>query len=247
VGSKGVYGFAGNSVLNQKILQPRSYFVNAELTAESDPQNMISCIWNDYMLFFINNHVYVADARMRNDNTRGSFGYEWFYWDNVPARSALVYRGGLYFGSETGTLYKFMTEEEYGMEAFSDDGKAITAVWSTKMDMLGDPARYKSINRAGTGFVVYPFIKTSGVISFKSEYEIPVKEYSMSSMFDFNHIDFDRFSFGMPLAPVFVPARKKMKKVKMFQMLIGNNRINEAFGVVSAIVEYRPTKNIKRI
>ena len=245
--SDGVFGLDTSKVTLQKTAQNRSLYINAKLTRESDLENAVSCIWNGYYCLFINNRVYLADAKQQNANQSGSFGYEWYYWENIPASVACEYEGKLYFGTSDGKVCVMKTEDEYLMDAYTDDGEAIDAYWTTKLDDLGDPSTTKTIKKRNIGVVAMPFAKSSAQIYYlKNGEENFIKEYALSSEFDFDNFDFDNINFGLASSPYFVPTNKKSKNNKMFRIKIRNNKASEAFGLYKIVFNYEYAKAIKR-
>ena len=231
----------------QKTAQNISLYINAKLTRESELENAVSCIWNGYYCLFINNRVYLADAKQQNANQSGSFGYEWYYWENIPASVACEYEGKLYFGTSDGKVCVMKTEDEYLMDAYTDDGEAIDAYWTTKLDDLGDPSTTKTIKKRNIGVVAMPFAKSSAQIYYlKNGEENFIKEYALSSEFDFDNFDFDNINFGLASSPYFVPTNKKSKNNKMFRIKIRNNKAREAFGLYKIVFNYEYAKAIKR-
>lgn len=244
--AEGVFGLDTSSVTLQKTTQNRSMYVNAKLTREQNLSEAYSTTWNGYYCVFINNKVYLADSKRRSSNQSSSFGYEWHYWDNVPARVAADIDGKLYFGTTDGRLCIFKTEAEDLMGAYSDDGAPIQAYWTTKLDDLNDVSSYKKIEKRNIGVLAMPFAKSSANIFYlKDEFE-PIKEFELGSVFDFNYIDFDKLTFGIAEVPVFIPTNKKQKKVKMFRMKIENNKVDEAFGLYQICLNYSINNAIKR-
>lgn len=243
---EGIYGLDTSSVTQQKTTQMRSHYVNERLTKEPGLDEAVCCVNAGYFYVFVNDHVYIADSKQRNTNPAKSYGYEWFYWTDIPARVVCVRRGKIWFGTEGGNLCRFKTELEDGMEAYNDNGKAISAAWATKMDRLSDSAVFKKITKTGTGVLIKPFAKSDGTICYVTDSEQEVKDYAMSTVFDFDNIDFNNFSFGILDNPFFVPARKKKRKAKMWQMIVKNDVPNSAFGLYEIRVNYVLGGFIKR-
>jgi hypothetical protein len=244
---EGVIGLDSSSITQQKTTQLRSYYINAELTKEAALYEAAACVANGYYYLCINDHVYIADSRQKNGNASESYGYEWYYWLNVPARCICEYEGFLYIGDPDGYVHKFKTEIANGMEAYSDNGAAIPAAWATKMDDLDNSTAYKKIQKSGTGVKFMPFGKSSGKIYFVTDSgENEVKEFLMSTVFDFDNIDFDNMDFGVSPYPAIVPARKQMNKIKFLQVRVENGEANEGFGLYEMKVNYKYGNDIKR-
>lgn len=243
----GVFGLDTSQVTQQRTAQLRSYYVNGELTREPGLEDAVCCVSGGYYYLFVNGHVYIADSKQENQNPSKSHGYEWFYWTDVPARCVIEYEGDIYFGTNEGELHKFKTEADYGMEAYSDNGVAIACAWATKMDTLGDCSSFKRIEKANTGALVMPFASATGDICYVTDGgEEMVKAFSMNTTFDWNDVDFNDMDFGTLPYPTFVPARKKERKVRMFQVIVRNSRLNDAMGLYEIRVEYKMKNPIKR-
>ena len=244
---QGVFSMDSNKITFQKTTQLRSFYVNSKLTAERDLDNAFSIIWDRFYMLFVNSRVYIADALQRNNNISGSYGYEWYFWDNLPATCAGVYDGDLYIGLSGGKFAVFKDLDSYGMTAYSDDGEAISCYWTTKQDDMGYPTYVKKIRKRNIGVVAMPFPATSGTIYYNvNGDETEVTTYSLSATFDFNNVDFNNFSFGVVQLPTFVPCNKKAKKVKLFQFKVGNSRVNEAFGIYEIKCQYVVKRPVKR-
>ena len=241
----GVFGLDTSNVTLQKTVSPRSFYVNGALTRESGISRAFACVHDGFYMLFVNNHVYLADSRRKNDNGVGSFGYEWYYWENIPARCALSFGGYLYFGSTDGKLCRFRRESEEDVRAYSDDDAAVFARWSTRLDDLGDCSAHKTIRKRGVGVVMMPFSAASATIYYETEKKKAVKSFARNAEFDFDNVDFDNFTFGVAQNPCFVPVNKKEKRAKAFRFIIENNRANEGFGLYEIRLAYTVGGSIK--
>ena len=66
--------------------------------------------YNNRYYLAVNGHCYVADARTKyysDKDADGSYQYEWWYWDGIPARVLCELRGALYFGTQDGRICVF--------------------------------------------------------------------------------------------------------------------------------------------
>ena len=163
----------------------------------------------------------------------------------MPARVAAEINGRLYFGTSDGRLCVFKTDEDL-MAAYSDDGEPILSYWTTKLDDLGDASSFKKIEKRHIGVVAMPFSASSAKIYYlKNEFE-NVKDYGLGSVLDFDNMDFDNITFGIPEIPIYIATNKKQKKTKMFRMKIENNKVNEAFGIMQICLNYSYNNAIKR-
>jgi hypothetical protein len=244
---EGVFGLDSMNITLRKTMQRRSEYIDGRLGKEADLSEAVACIKDGLYYLFINGSVYIANSFMVNRNSSGSRGYEWFYWTDVPCRVCAVINDEIYLGTKDGHINKLKTEEEYGIEAYNDNNKAISASWSTRVDDLGDAGSYKKIQKKGTGVLVMPFEKTSGRIYYlTAKGSRFVKDYGMSTIFDFENIDFENFSFGESKYPLYVPTRKKHRKVNLIQIVVENGELNEAFGLLGININYSAGHYLKR-
>ncbi|MFR9162189.1 MAG: hypothetical protein ACLVJ8_18410, partial [Ruthenibacterium lactatiformans] len=65
-------------------------------------------------------------------------------------------------------------------------------------------------------------------------------------IFDWNDIDFNRFTFNSLDGPVVVPMRKKAKKIQTFQLKVENARPNEPFGLLAIQINFKVGGLVKK-
>lgn len=252
----GVYALTTNSFTAERVTQNRSFRVDPLLRKEL-LSDAVSCNWENCYLVFVSGNVYGLDGRQqknypsRNDT---AFLYECFFWDNVPARSVMnLIDGGtenLFFGTEDGRICRFNTDI-VGMTKFSDDGEAITAIWSTKMDDDGDPMIYKTLLKKGNAVTIKPYARSSAKILFRTDRDadgklVQVEEGSgewqvaegFMDIFSWEDIDFGRFTFNSNDGPQEIPFNRKVKNYKRLQIAIKNDVANEGFGVYCIVKHY---------
>lgn len=248
----GVYALTTNSLTAERIVQNRSYRVDPKLKAE-DLSEAVCCSWDGSFLIFTGGRVYGLDGRQprsypsRNDT---AFLYECFYWENIPARCVMRLMDGgkesLFFGTADGKICRLNTDLE-GMKRFSDDGAAITAVWSTKADDDGDPMVYKTLLKKGNAVTIKPYARSSAQVLFRTDRDAVAWQAAEGTMdiFDWEDIDFSRFTFNANDGPAEIPFNRKVKNYKRLQILIRNDAVNEGFGVFS-IVKHFVTGNFAK-
>lgn len=97
---EGVFAITSERVREQRSVQDRSFYVNKRLRAEPGLWDACAAVWNGYYILVVNSHAYVADSRQRTGGTDNEdYGYEWYYWDNIPAKRMWVIDNVLYFTS----------------------------------------------------------------------------------------------------------------------------------------------------
>ena len=242
----GIFGLTTNVITNERICQNRSYYVNGKLTQEKNLQNAHGIFWNGMYLLSINGNVYVLDAKQNKtyrSESLSDYVYECYYWENVPAECWLNAPEGaeeaLYFGTADGRLCRMNTDVDT-LDKYSDDGAAITAVWSTKADDDGDSTILKTMIKKGCAVTLAPYARSSAHICFRSdrdpmEYEA---RYGTLDIFDWENIDFSRFTFNANDGPQEILFNSKVKKYKRLQIFIKNDAVNEGFGIFGITKHY---------
>lgn len=235
----GVVGLDTNAITQQKSIQLRSWYVNPTLMEEEHLDEAVMETYGRYMVLAVNGHMYVANTELTNANMTGSYGYEWYYWTDIPARVLCEADGRLYIGREDGKLCRLKTVREDGMTAYSDDGKAITAMWTTPLLTGGDWLRFKTISKKGTGIMAKPMAKASGTIFFTTNKTIrqATKDFTMN-IFDWDDVDFNAFTFNVFDNPQVEVSPKKFRKVLQFQMGVQHDKVNEGMGLLAMMISY---------
>lgn len=235
---QGVYALTSTTVQQERSLQDRSYFVNSKLTKEQNLSEAVSTIWNGCYILAINDRCYVADGQQQFalSNTE-EYGYEWYYWTNIPARTFLEKDGMLYFGTAEGKLCKFNTDLTKNQH--NDNDMAIDAIWSTKYDDFGIFMRRKTMVKKGCGVLIKPYVRSSidVYVATEADYEKLIKR-AVIDILDFSDIDFSRISFTTKDAPQVVPFNSKVKKFIFLQIIFKNSVKNEAFGIYGTEIQY---------
>ena len=111
--------------------------------------------YQGYLYIAVNGHVYVADAAQRNYKGKNAeqYQYEWYYWENVPARCWYKENERLLFGTDDGCVMRFYNAKI--SSSYNDDGKAITAYWMTPAIAFDTYTKYKTVRRIYTKPVSY--------------------------------------------------------------------------------------------
>lgn len=240
----GVMALASASVTQQRAVQVRSARINKKLTEEAGLAEAVAVTWNHYYILCVDSRCYVADARQISASGE-SFDYEWYYWQNVPARVFLEHDGDLFFGTADGRLCRFNTDIDT-MSRFSDDGEPILARWSTKADSFGTFMRRKTMVKRGSGVMIKPYTRSSVTVYVMTEEDIENEiRYSTMDILDFNDIDFARFTFNTAETPQVVPFNKKLKKFITLRLIFENNNADEGFGIYGATVQFTYANYVK--
>lgn len=117
----GVFGIvlANNVATTERYTRERSRSINEKLKQHKNLAEAVGIVYKNKYYLSVDNVCYVADARFKyvsEDDLDNSFNYEWWYWDNIPARVWANIDNELYFGTEKGQVCVFdekYTDREY--------------------------------------------------------------------------------------------------------------------------------------
>jgi len=140
---QGVFAIVGNGTDNQKYAMQRSYYINNKLLKEQNLENAISIVVDGRYYLGINNHVYIADSRYLSYPKHAKteqYQYEWWYWENIPARGFFSWNNKLYFGTEDGKICEFTNE-------YKDIDIPVEAYFETPFLNLNSDRYAKTIKR----------------------------------------------------------------------------------------------------
>lgn len=158
----GVFAIVG-SAYGEKFSQQRSYYVNGKLRQESNLENAIGIAVDGRYYLGINNHVYVADSRYlsypKNAKTE-QYQYEWYYWDNIPARVFFSWNNKLYFGTSDGKICSFTDD-------YMDISNYVDSYWETPFLDMGTIRYSKTIKNIT--LVLHPIKDTAINFSYLTD------------------------------------------------------------------------------
>lgn len=224
---QGIYAIASQSLTSETVMKNRSVFLNGKLKKEAELSKAAACIHKTFYVLAVNEHLYLLDSRQKTStqNANGSYAYESYYCDNVPARSLVSADGILYFGTADGKLCRFG-------ESYTDNGTAIRAVWSTAADDDGSPQYLKTMQKKGSLITLKPDIGSRVLIYAAvdgKEREL-LKESYINAV---NNGLIDRF------------IGKKVKKYHRMQLIVENAE-PEPFGITAFVKTYLVAKYAKK-
>lgn len=149
--------------------------------------------------------------------------------DNYERYTVFSYNG-------TTNLY----EEAYVLDV-------ITALWSTPADNDGMTQYYKTLQKKGSGCTVYPYAR-SKVTAYLEKDGLPLVKVGdfYADVFDWENIDFTRFTFIGGHNPRDDFFKKKMKKYKRLKIILVNDELNEGFGVMEIFKTYLVARFAKK-
>lgn len=115
----GVYAIAltENVATNARTARERSRAINARLSRHAGLSEAVGIAWRGKYYLAVDGVCYVADSRYKyqpSDST--DYNYEWWFWENIPARTWAVVESALWFGTGDGMLCMF--DEAYSDRSF---------------------------------------------------------------------------------------------------------------------------------
>lgn len=268
----GIYGMLTNWS-SEKYAVNRSGRVNRKLCKEIDLKNAVGCAFNGYYYLAVNGQMYILDGRHRDSTRNGENSYECYYFNNVPTvKEMFVADNRMFFVDENGT-YTWNSDlpetlRYYDMLVLNGDGEYIrgnpvSAYWSSVFDDDGAPQILKTLKKKGTMAVMTPSAHTGCFVTLiKNGDEFQQLPYQSTAIFSFADVD---FGYGHESDPDYVPidlsearfifssnavaydrfTKKKIKKYKRLQIIIGNDRA-EPFALTKVVKTYEMGNYAKR-
>ena len=113
--SNGVFGIVltNNITTSERYTRERSRLINERLKKHEDLSEAVGIVYKNRYYLAVpgdDGDCYVADSRFKvysENNLDNAYDYEWWYWDNVPARVWAEIDGELYFGTKDGRVCVF--------------------------------------------------------------------------------------------------------------------------------------------
>ena len=225
----GVYTLLASSVRDEKNMSDVSQKVYRALRKESNLKDAISFDWKHKYGLCVNNKVYLWDYRMN----------QWFIWDNIPAKCFYTRDDKLYFGDEAGNIHIFKEAEEQG--AFSDNGVAINAIWSSKVLSFDMDFMKKYVSKLWFTLKSNTDFNSADLyISTDRKDSIQLKT-ALTRIYSYDYIDYDRWTYLSTRLPVNFPYKIKAKKIVFFQIVLRNNRVDENMSFTNIALEFQAT------
>jgi hypothetical protein len=248
ISPSGIYGISSSVITSADIVENRSHYIDREL-CKHDLSKACMAVWRGYLIAAVDGVAFVLDGNQQKSwrsKDGGSYVYECYHWDNIPAVTMLTIGEALYFGTQDGRFCRFNNDivDSYGdikMAAYNDDGAAITAVWATLADDDNYIGQYKTMLKRGCSVTIKPFTRSSVEISVQTEKDTGrFIRYQTMDILNWEQLDFDRFTFNGIESPQTVALNRKVKKYLTAQIIVKNDAVNEGFGLYK--IEKRYTR-----
>lgn len=239
----GVFALSSNAVTSERCAQPRSETINKMLCMEENLHEAVAVEFEGYWYLCVNGHVYVADSSQRTyrGKTGDQYQYEWYFFDNIPARVFFKHKGKLWFGTERGEIFRFYTKRH--SLSYNDNGAPIRAYWTTPELQFDSYSVYKTIRRIYSKLT--PYARSSVRVWLKEDGGFKLVDEKNVDVFDFGDINFNRFTFNLNRDVGVIATKVKSKRIVTTQIRLENKRHNEAFGITSITVYYDAKNKVK--
>lgn len=246
---RGVFSLTSADVTGEKYAQNRSFYLNGALQRESRLSEASGLVWGRFYVLAApgSGRLYLLDTERKVYESRApasSYQLEGYFWTGVNAVKLWQQNGQLRFGTQDGKVCEFWPADGVSGH-YNDDGRPVAARWTTPLMNLGVWSNLKTVT--GVWVVGQPHARSGGEIYYATDklYEKLARSYNID-VFDWNDIDFTRWTFNTLDRPAITNARKKAKKVKLFQVRVENARESEPFGIFAIHIHYRVGSKVKR-
>lgn len=241
----GVMALTPSDVTGERYAQSRSWYIEGALR-KANLEDAPATVWDRFYVLAAGDRLYLLDSRRKSYQSKAPYSeyqYDAWYWEISDINALWSWDKALFFGTSDGRVCRFKAIGTAGSE--NDDGQAIRAHWTTPLMNLGSWGQLKTVT--GVWVVGQPYSRSGATIFYATdkEYAKSVREYTID-VFDWNDIDFNRWTFNTLDRPTIAPTRKKAKKVKLFQVKVENDDLNERFGIFAIQINYRMGGKIKR-
>ena len=255
--STGVYGLLTNWA-SEKYAVNRSGRVNRKLCKEHNLQNAVGVAFNGYYYLAINGQMYILDGRHKDNMRNGETSYECYYFESLPnVKRMFVADNRMFFTDEVGTYtwnsdltddLRYYDNLVLDSEGAFVSGDAVSAYWSSVFDDDGAPQILKTLKKKGSMAILVPYTHTGcWVTLIKNGDESQDLGYSATSIFGFDDVSFEtnEFSFEANAVAFDRFTKKKIKKYKRLQIIVGNDKA-EPFALTKVVKTYETGNYAKR-
>lgn len=242
---RGVYAITAEELTGEKYSQERSYYIASAMAAAQEKTQAQAVVYKDFYVLGLNGTLYLLDLQQKvyeKNSPYSSYQYECYYFPQINATALWVQDGALCFATAAGALCAFYTDVE-APDSYNDDGAAIEAYWETA-DFDGK-AFYNA--KTFTGLAVRLAAATqTGVKIYGQKQgiwnEVWDEVYDAGARaryFDWEYIDFAKFTFSADRTPRTLYSKIKIKKVDKVRFRLQNAEHNEPFGLYAFAVMWR--------
>lgn len=253
----GIYGLLTNWS-SEKYAVNRSARVNRKLCKERNLNTAVGSAFNGYYYLAINGQMYILDGRHKDSTRGGETSYECYYFDAIPnIKEMFVADNRMFFTDEVGT-YTWNSDLPDNLRYYDNlvlnqdgefvSGEPVKAYWSSVFDDDGSPQMLKTLKKKGSMAVLVPFSHTGCYVTLiKNGDEFQPLGYTATSIFGFDDVSFETNEFSFEANGVAYDrfTKKKIKKYKRLQIVVGNDKA-EPFALTKVVKTYEMGNFAKR-
>ena len=253
----GLYGMLTNWS-SEKYAVNRSGRVNRRMCKEPNLETAVGCAFNGYYYLAVNSHIYILDGRHKDSTRSGETSYECYYFENVPTiREMFVADNRMFFTDDTST-YTWNSDLPETLRYYDNlvldsegefvSGTAVSAWWASVFDDDNSPQILKTLKKKGSMAILTPSAHTGCYVTLiKNGDEFQELPYTATSIFSFDDVSFEENEFSFEANTVAYDrfTKKKIKKYKRLQIVVGNNR-PEPFALTKVVKTYDMGNYAKR-
>lgn len=244
----GIYAITPSDVVGERLSQNRSYYMNGKLMKEANRTEAFACVFKDMYWLCLNGVVYVLDGQQNlganKNEPYSNRQYACFYETNIPARVMWTDSVDLYFGTDTGAVFKFYSAlDELG--SYQDDGKPIYSCWETP-DLYGN-LFYKNKRFKYLALQMKPSA-TSGVTVYAMKrglWGMIWQNFTKARYFNYHQIMYSKFTYSNDGTPRTLHNKISIKRVDKARFRIENAERFEPFGLMQIALEFVENGNFK--
>lgn len=260
--STGIYGMLTNWA-SEKYAVNRSGRVNRRLCKEANLETAVGCAFNGYYYLAINSHIYILDGRHKDNTRSGETSYECYYFENMPdIREMFVADNKMFFTDSEGT-YTWNSDLPETLRYYDNlvldaegefvSGTPVSARWASVFDDDNCPQILKTLKKKGSMVVLTPYSHTGCYVTLvKNGDEFQPLGYQNTAIFSFADVSFSSdddgnglFVFNSNAVAYDRFTKKKIKKYKRLQIIVGNDR-PEPFELTKVVKTYDTGNYAKR-
>lgn len=237
----GVYAVTTSDISGEKYSQNRSYYLDGKLREEPNLENAFGFVHNDLYWLCLNGKAYILDGLQPLSTDRSApystRQYAGFYRTNLPARVMWEKGGRLWFGSESGKVYRFYADTA-DPASYNDDGAAIDAWWTTGYIYGGAFERNKIFRRISVLVDSLPVTSIELLTRRKGIWESVRKESSGTRYHSWKYTAWSKWTWRIDETPKSLVTKAKIKKADKAQYRFRNAELDEPFSILQYACEY---------
>lgn len=237
----GVYAVTTSDISGEKYSQNRSYYLDGKLRKEPGLQNAFGFVYNDLYWLCLNGKAYILDGLQPLSTDRSApystRQYAGFYRTNLPARVMWEKDGRLWFGSESGKVYRFYADTA-DPASYNDDGAAIDAWWTTGYIYGGAFERNKIFRRISVLVDSLPVTSIELLTRRKGIWESVRRESSGTRYHSWKYTAWSKWTWRIDETPKSLVTKAKIKKADKAQYRFRNAELDEPFSILQYACEY---------